>query len=340
MGYEFDDAPTADLTASWVVSGPTAATFREDIERAIASKATDVRETIQDGIERGVSLEIPVVDGNAYGALRRVVDRHADRKGFAALGPDDRRRNVRLATATLGGESGRCSPYVLAEALLTVASPHSPTETLTTGDVAYGLAQLPAERLVPSLPPTMQKAVKALLVANGPLGRSAIVERAGISEASYDRNIDELAAIGLVEATGNGGHKQWQAWIVPWWSPLTDIDGPRTADGDKSALVRPSRWDDVLYEIALDLGLDPDYELFAWPVDADEVFAALPRLERWRGFVKTHYGLADVEHPALTPNDDTIEDGPDAPSSVEIGCGPAARSGEQVSLGGTNSSTN
>jgi hypothetical protein len=118
LGYEFDDAPTADLTASWVVSGPTASTFREDIERAIASKADEVRETIQEGIERGVSLPIPVVDGNAYGALRRVVDRHADRKGFAALGPDDRRRIVRLATATLGGESGRCSPYALAEALL------------------------------------------------------------------------------------------------------------------------------------------------------------------------------------------------------------------------------
>ena len=39
-------------------------------------------------------------------------------------------------------------------------------------------------------------------------------------------------------------------------------------------------------------------------------------------------------------SDEVIEDGPVASSSVEIGCGPATRSGEQVSLGGTNSSTN
>src|SRR5699024_4987067 len=85
MGVEFDGDTTADLTASWVISGPTASTFREDIQQAIALKTEDIREQIQEGVERGVSLEIPVVDGNSYGALRRVLNRHADRKDFATL---------------------------------------------------------------------------------------------------------------------------------------------------------------------------------------------------------------------------------------------------------------
>ncbi|WP_049998721.1 hypothetical protein [Halococcus sediminicola] len=339
MGVEFDADATADLTASWVISGPTASTFRDDVQRAIASKVNDVRETIQEGVERGVSLEIPVVEGNSYGALRRVIDRHAERKGFAALDADERRKLVRLASATLGEEAGRCSPYALAEALLSLGKARSPTQSLRPSDVAHGLAQLPAERLVPSLPPTMQKALKALLVADDPLGASEIVERAGISERSYTRNIEELAALGMVESVGNGGHKKWRAWIIPWWSPLAGVDAPRTTETDESALTPPSRWDDVLYEIALDLGLDPEYELFAGSVDVDEVFAALPRLERWRGFIESHYGygFGDVEHPATDADEDAVEDGLAALRPVEIGCDSTDWSSEQASLDGVNS---
>jgi DNA-binding transcriptional ArsR family regulator len=340
MSVEFDADAAADLTASWVISGPTASTFRDDVQRAIASKVNDVRETIQEGIERGVSLAILVVKGNSYGALRRVIDRHAERKGFAALDTDERRKLVRLAAATLGEEPGRCSPYALAEALLSLGKARSPTQSLTPGDLAAGLTKLPAERLVPSLPPTMQKALKALLVADDPLGASEIIERAGISERSYSRNIGELAALGMVESVGEGGHKKWRAWILPWWSPLADIDTPRTDETDENGVTLPSRWDDILYEIALDLGCDPEYELFAGSIDVDEVFATLPALERWRGFIESHYGLVDVEQPMSSPDGDVIEDGPDAFSSVEIGCGRTDRGSEQVSLDGTNSSTN
>ncbi|HET7323737.1 MAG TPA: plasmid replication protein RepH [Halococcus sp.] len=297
MGYEFndDDAPTAELTASWVVSGPTATTFREDVEQAIAANADEVRENIQEGVERGVALQIPVVEGNSYAALRQVVERHAQRKGFKETDEHDQdlRRIVRLSIATLGSDSdpGRCSPYALAEALLAIATARSPTATLTVSDVAHGLAQLPADRLLPSLPPTMQRALKVLLVADEPLGRSAIVDRAGISTHSYDRNIDELAALGFVESVGNGGHRTWNAWLIPWWSPLAAVDRPRTADNTSSSPAPPSRWDDVLYQIVLDLDLDHDYNLFAGPVDSEAVFDALPMLDRWRGVFEMHYGL-------------------------------------------------
>jgi len=60
--------------------------------------------------------------------------------------------------------------------------------------IAYGLSQLPAERLLPDLPPTATKLLKTLLDADEPMGRSAIIEAAGISGSSYDRHINELAA--------------------------------------------------------------------------------------------------------------------------------------------------
>src|SRR5699024_5924331 len=59
LSYAFDDDPTAELTASWVVSGPTASTFCDDIEAAIATNASDVRNAIQKGTRRGVGFEIP-----------------------------------------------------------------------------------------------------------------------------------------------------------------------------------------------------------------------------------------------------------------------------------------
>ena len=335
MGVEFDAGATADLTASWVISGPTASTFCDDVQRAIASKINDVRETIQEGVERGVSLEIPVAKGNSYGALRRVINRHAERKGFVTLDTEEQRKLVRLVSATLGEESGRSSPFALAEALLSLGKARSPTQSLRPGDLADGLTKLPAKRLGPSLPPTMRKALKALLVADEPLGAAEIIEQAGISERSYSRNISELAALGMVESVGEGGHKKWQAWIIPWWSPLANVDTPRTAETDENAVTPPSRWDDILYEISLDLGCDPEYELFAGSIDADEVFTTLPALKRWRGFIESHYGLADIKQPASAPDGDVIEDNPDAPSSVEIGYGPTDQGSEQVFLGVT-----
>lgn len=294
MSVEYDSNPAADLTLSWVITGPTATAMLDDVREAIESKASDIRETIQDGVEAGVELSVPVVDGNTYGALRRVVDRHANRKGYDPS-PEQCREIIRLATATLGTEPGRCSPYSLCEALLAIEQSRGPNDSLTTTDVAYGLAQVPAHRLMPALKPTMQKALKVLLMANEPIGRSEIIERAGISNSSYDRNIRELAAVGMVESVGNGGHKKWQAWVVPWWSQFANTDTPRIASTDESGVSPAYRVDDVLYQIALDLELDPGYELFESPIDIDAVIDALPRLDRWRHWLKQHYDLVDIE---------------------------------------------
>ena len=293
LSIEYGDRePVADLSASWVITGPTATRYQDDVKAAIERKTADLRESIREGVERGVDLRIPVVEGNTYGALKKIVKRHADQKGFS-LDRKQCHELVRLAVATLGTEQGRCSPYSLAEALLVVGKARSPTDSLTAADLAYGIRQLPAKRLFPSLKPTMQKVLKVLLISDGPVGRSETIERAGVSGRSYDRNLKELAAVGIAESTNGGGHRKWSAWIMPWWSPLSDTEAPRTADGAESATSPPSRVDDVLYQAALDLDLNPEYELFESPISINEVFDALPQLDHWQHWFRIHYGLID-----------------------------------------------
>ncbi len=173
---------------------------------------------------------------------------------------------------------------------------------------------------MPALPPTMQSVLKTLLVADEPLGRATIIKRADISTASYDRNIDELAALGIVEPTGNGGHRKWQAWLVPWWSSLSEHKQPRTAD-DERPIARAARWDDVCYGIATELDLDPDYELFAGPADREAVFTTLPALDRWRSVILAHCDV-DTDATATLENAthrNTHTGTQDPVAAVEIG---------------------
>ena len=129
----------------------------------------------------------------------------------------------------------------------------------------------------------------------------------------------------------NGGHKKWNAWILPWWSPFADLEAPRTANTDENGVAPSSRVDDVLYQAALDLGLDPEYDLFATPVDVDDVFEALPALDRWRGFILSHYDPGGSDRPL-----DRARHSPDAlptpDHTVEIGSPPTGRDHEQTSL--------
>ena len=130
-----------------------------------------------------------------------------------------------------------------------------------------------------------------------------------------------------MESVGNGGHKKWRAWVMPWWSPLVGTDTPRTADGDESGVLPASRVDDVLYQLALDLGLGPSYGLFTNPVDVDAVIDALPRLERWRHWFTTHYGLVDLGSDTATESGDL-----DAESIVALGVIPAERNAAQTAF--------
>jgi hypothetical protein len=177
----------------------------------------------------------------------------------------------------------------------------------------------------------MQKALKTLVVTENPIGRSEIIDRAEISEASYDRNIDELAAVGFVESVGSGGHKKWRAWLLPWWSPLADVESPRTAENSDNAMNPPSRWDDILYQVALDLNLDYTHDLFATPAVID-VFNALPALDRWRGVIIGHYGLDISDSSTADPTHSDVSADSISQYSVEIGVCQTDRSQSRLSI--------
>ena len=119
----------------------------------------------------------------------------------------------------------------------------------------------------------MRKALQTLLVANKPLGRADIVARADIAGSSYDRNVDELAALDVVEAIGNGGHRKWQARLRPWLALLVDGSTPWTADTGIDGLVRSDQRetgrcglapDPALSPAAARIETDPPFEKGPW----------------------------------------------------------------------------
>jgi len=70
------------------------------------------------------------------------------------------------------------------------ALPESRTPTPT--DVERAAATLPATRFRPDLTPTATKLYATLLRSDNPLGRTELINRAGISASSYDRRLDDV----------------------------------------------------------------------------------------------------------------------------------------------------
>jgi len=130
---------------------------------------------------------------------------------------------LRLGTAD---RPHRACPSVVAEVILYIARSTQSFDFISIRDIAYGLSQLPAERLLPDLPPTATKLLKTLLDADEPMGRSEIIEAAGISGSSYDRYINELAAWDIIEPTESEGRRKWEAHLEPWWSPQSHREEP------------------------------------------------------------------------------------------------------------------
>lgn len=301
------DDPMADLTANWVVSGPNASFLTDDIRRAIEREAENVREQILDGHEEAPVLEVPVVEGNSYGAIKQVIEQYAQRKGFSSRSISDVRRLVRVCMAFLGTRDRGASPYDVAELMLSIGRQRG-GDLLTVGDIAFGLSQLPADRLLPELPRTAQKMVSVLLSADEPLGRSEIIDRAGISGSSYDRHIGKLAAYAVFEPTSD---QKWEAWIEPWWAAGNDLDEPRTdqdtyVNGDAPPAT-PARAMSIFFWVAIQE--DPDllnqdtYDLYSWPPDYEKLLRESELYSRWCTFVMAHQ--APVDRPAAAVLDDT-----------------------------------
>ncbi|PHQ45030.1 plasmid replication protein RepH [Halorubrum sp. C3] len=203
---EADHNATMDLTMSWVIAGPTITELHDDITAALASELTTVREAIADGTETAPTLEIPVVDGTIYPAIRRVIDEIAMTHD-AQWTPRERQRLVRLCLRSFGpADTKQACPYDVVASLLRALN-ESRTPTLAA--VERAAATLPPERFRPELTPTATKLYATLLRADSPLGRSELLEQADISASSYDRRLSDVRDLDRVTPVQQGGHRRW-----------------------------------------------------------------------------------------------------------------------------------
>lgn len=170
------------------------------------------------------------------------------------------RRTVRLFEAYTG------SPFDVVDALTALTRSKQPSD-VTISDVQHALGTLTADRLLCDLvAPTPGKILKAVLAADGPIGRSEILEEVGCSGTTYDTHADRLAAFDILQQVDG---RKWVATIAPWYLPESDAEDP--AHEDASVSIETATIDDVVFESLGRLGYnlgDPDLiDAFAKPMD-------------------------------------------------------------------------
>jgi hypothetical protein len=279
------DDPTADLRASWVVSGPHADTYRRDVEAALRRKNEELQDDMTDYDE--IELPIEVADANGYAGMRYAVERFLKQKGMMPHGNEDAfRRTVRLFQAYCD------SPYDVADAFSSLKSVYRDVELR---DVESALASLPASRLLPDKAPSIGKILKVLLEADGGLGRSEIADQAGIHGGTFDRHAETLAALDLIDRVDG---TSWTATVLPWYATGSTRSGPE--DSPYATTTADQKLGDVVYELLVRLGVDVAdaeiHELFgpSGTVDIWGVREAVdPAVAEWLPLVRTLVGDVD-----------------------------------------------
>ena len=342
LPYDVDEAdPAMHLTASWVFSGPTMTDLKPEIECAIEREASEIREAVANGTEKVPVMEIPVQITNSYTAIRDLVEEYATTKGYNVShrgdiheGQHDIERLTRLFLRVLGTEDRphRACPHDVAEAMLSIARSTRSFDFISIRDIAYGLSQLPAERLLPELPPTATKLLRTLLDADEPMGRSTITEAAGVSGSSYDRYINELAAWDIIEPTQIGGRRRWEAHLEPWWTPQSNREEPFAEPESDTGIIDAMFPRDVTSAVMCHLtthyelpklkdayldGIDPGD-------DISDLFSDHNRLRRWWPFIWAAFA-----------DSDELKSGPQHSSSsvsVVVHIGPPSPDVKQIGL--------
>ncbi|GAB3330056.1 hypothetical protein GCM10027355_36330 [Haloplanus salinarum] len=233
MSVEFDPTdPLADLVADWVIVGSEASTLQPDLRGALEAADDDVREPVAQGTEDTFGLTVPVHVANTYAGIRAVLETHLEQKGFRA--GSELRELTHVLQSVLATDDRGASPYDVATVCLHLAAATHDGETLGVDDLEHGLAQLPADRLAPTLPPSARRLLKTVLGASDPLSTADLVDEAGVSQRSYDRHRDLLTAIGFLDQDDEG---HWESRLIPWWSPFwTPVPTPGTPDTAEDAL--------------------------------------------------------------------------------------------------------
>jgi hypothetical protein len=215
-----DPDPTADLTMSWVLTGPDISSIGDHVQSAIEQEASRLRERVDDGTESAAELNIPFATANSHGHIRGLVRETADRKGFHDGHRDDLDRLTRVLEAALSTSDRGPDPYLVADALDSLESRDKPWDSLDVHSIKRALTAIPAERLCPDLPPSASRMLAVLFASDEPLTRQDLIE--ATSESSYDRHHETLRAFFLVEETDDG----FVATLEPWWSSTNDDRTP------------------------------------------------------------------------------------------------------------------
>jgi hypothetical protein len=316
-GYSLDN-PHADLTASWIIRGPTATDLQEPIQEAIETEIAEIRKRVTEGTEAAPILEVPIVDATTLPHIRAVARELASLKNYQLQGVNEY-INTRFTDREFGkfcigylatsDNPHGCNPSDVAEALLRLSKTEFAGDRLTRRDLEYALSQLPADRLLPEKLPSKTKIFQELLAAGKPLGRSDLIERTRISESTYDRHIsdvrEELRAIGLLKIVSINGYKRMVASIEPYWARDADCGLASDLDHDvvdtidavvgehAPGLSRRSRRKDVLFEVAAALDLDLQSRVWNLGSPLKEVYELHPALSSWRPLLFGIFGSLD-----------------------------------------------
>ena len=208
LPYDVETGASMELTASWVIAGPTATTLQTAITDALGAELDGLREAIASGDEQAPTLTVPVRNGTTYASLREIVDDIAaayDTKWT----PRVRREITRFCLRSFGRDiPHRASPYDAVTCLVrALDNPRREWEPA----VLRAATTLPSSRFRPDLSPTATKLYAALLRAAEPVGRQELIERADISASSYDRRIGTVSEFPRVQPTTVNGHRKWDA---------------------------------------------------------------------------------------------------------------------------------
>ena len=225
LPYDVEAGASLEVTASWVIAGPTATTLQGDLAAALDDELSELREAVARGDETVPALTISVRDGTTYAALRSVVDSVADAYD-TDWSPRIRRELTRFCLQAFGPDAPhRASPYDAVTCLIRAVERSAQDGWLIA--VTHAAATLPCERFRPYLPPTATKLYATLLRADTPCGRQVLIDRADISASSYDRHIGTVGDLPRVQPTTVNGHRKWRA-VPPVHTDLKTTERPRS----------------------------------------------------------------------------------------------------------------
>lgn len=294
--YDIDESPSADMTMSWIISGPNATALQEDIADSIDQESDRLRERIADGTEDHALLDIPMASATSHAHIRGLIRDFADRKEFTDAHREDLDRLARCLEAALAADDRGPDPFLVADALASLESRDKPWDTLDAWAIQNALASLPPEAIFPTLPPAARRMLSALFASDEPLGRQDLIEIT--SESSYDRHWKTLRAFFLVERTDDG----FVAHLEPWWSSTTDTRFPYHEDHpnpiqqpEGGKIKQPRPWGDptaIIFDIVdqtdhFDIPPDMYYELGQRHRSWDWVLEQLD-LQRWRPILRAY----------------------------------------------------